>query len=335
MSLQNKTLMPPPWLAYRQIECCSIGWRMGYGEYYLDQFLEWFDSLSDEEQSEYRTLFPEPLTWKGWWDKELSDDGLEHGGFFVNTWQPQGKPKYNLKWLQQEFAQGNTKEMCHFWGNQPSKNGKITKSCFSQWWKQDFRARSHTFLYAEQYMMASKARLFGDDEILKQILACDNPKQIKDFGRKVRGFDETFLYAEQYMMASKARLFGDDEILKQILACDNPKQIKDFGRKVRGFDEKVWHKFKYTIVLLGNWHKFNQNRDLQDFLLSTGDKILVEASPYDIIWGIGLAESCTESQDPMLWRGQNLLGFALMEVRDELRRVTQNEGLCDFSTVED
>ena len=288
MSLQNKSLMPPPWLAYRQIECCSIGWRMGYGEYYLDQFLEWFDSLSDEEQSEYRNLFPEPLTWKGWWDKELSDDGLEHGGFFVNTWQPQGKPKYNLKWLQQEFAHGNTKEMCHFWGNQPSKNGKITKSCFSQWWKQDFRARSHTFLYAEQYMMASKARLFGDDEILKQILACDNPKQ-----------------------------------------------IKDFGRKVRGFDEAVWNKFKYTIVLLGNWHKFNQNRDLQAFLLSTGDKILVEASPYDIIWGIGLAENCTKAQDPMLWRGQNLLGFALMEVRDELRRVTQNEMLCDFSTVED
>ena len=288
MSLQNKTLMPPPWLAYRQIECCSIGWRMGYGEYYLDQFLDWFDSLSNKEQSEYRTLFPEPLTWKGWWDKELSDDGLEHGGFFVNTWQPQGKPKYNLKWLQQEFAHGNTKEMCHFWGHHPSKNGKITKSCFSQWWKQDFRARSHTFLYAEQYMMASKARLFGDDEILKQILACDNPKQ-----------------------------------------------IKDFGSKVRGFDEAVWNKFKYAIVLLGNWHKFNQNHDLQAFLLSTGDKVLVEASPYDNIWGIGLAENCTEAQDPMLWRGQNLLGFALMEVRDELRRVTQNEGLCDFSTVED
>lgn len=128
MSLQNKTLMPPPWLAYRHIECCSIGWRMGYGEYYLDQFLDWFDSLSNEEQSEYRNLFPEPLTWKGWWDKELSDDGLEHGGFFVNTWQPQGKPKYNLKWLQQEFAQGNTKEMCHFWGNQPSKNGRLPKA---------------------------------------------------------------------------------------------------------------------------------------------------------------------------------------------------------------
>ena len=288
MSLKNKAIMPPPWLAYRHIECCSIGWRTGYGEYYLDQFLTWLHSLSNEEQSEYRTLFPEPLTWKGWWDKELSNERLEHGGFFVNTWQPQGRPKYNLEWLQQEFAQGNTKEMCHFWGHHPSKNGKITKSCFSQWWKQDFRARSHTFLYAEQYMMASKARLFGDDEILKQILACDNPKH-----------------------------------------------IKDFGRKVRGFDEEVWNKFKYAIVLLGNWHKFSQNPALKAFLLSTGDKILVEASPYDNIWGIGLAESCTESQDPMLWRGQNLLGFALMEVRDELRRVTQNEMLCDFSTVQD
>lgn len=288
MSLQNKTLMPPPWLAYRHIECCSIGWRMGYGEYYLDQFLAWLNSLSNEEQSEYRNLFPEPLTWKGWWDDELSDERLQHGGFFVDIWQPQGRPKYNLEWLQQEFAQGKTKEMCHFWGHHPSKSGKITKSCLSQWWKQGFRARS-----------------------------------------------QTFLYAEQYMMASKAQLFGDDEILKQILACDNPKQIKDFGRKVRGFDEAVWNKFKYAIVLLGNWHKFSQNHTLKAFLLSTGDKILVEASPYDNIWGIGLTENCAEAQDPMLWRGQNLLGFALMEVRDELRRVTQNEKLCDFSTVQD
>ena len=63
----------------------------------------------------------------------------------------------------------------------------------------------------------------------------------------------------------------------------------------------------------------------------TGDSVLVEASPYDAIWGIRLAASSPEAQDPMKWRGQNLLGFALMEVRDELRRVTENEMLCDWS----
>ena len=92
-------------------------------------------------------------------------------------------------------------------------------------------------------------------------------------------------------------------------------------------------RLKYAIVLSGNWCKFSQNRDLQEFLLSTGDSVLVEASPYDNIWGIRLAASSPEAQAPTQWRGQNLLGFALMEVRDELRRVTQNEMLCDWSTV--
>ena len=135
------------------------------------------------------------------------------------------------------------------------------------------------------------------------------------------------------MMAAKAELFGDKEIRDQILKCSDQKQIKALGRKVRGFEQKVWDKFKYAIVLLGNWHKFSQNRELREFLLSTGDSVLVEASPYDAIWGIRLAASSPEAQDPMKWRGQNLLGFALMEVREELRRVTQNEMLCDWSMV--
>ena len=75
------------------------------------------------------------------------------------------------------------------------------------------------------------------------------------------------------------------------------------------------------------------DRELREFLLSTGDSVLVEASPYDAIWGIRLAASSPEAQDPMKWRGQNLLGFALMEVRDELRRVTENEMLCDWNAV--
>lgn len=135
------------------------------------------------------------------------------------------------------------------------------------------------------------------------------------------------------MMAGKAELFSDQEIREQILKCSDPKQIKALGRKVRRFDQKVWDKFKYAIVLNGNWCKFSQNRNLRKFLLSTGDSVLAEASPYDNIWGIRLSANSLEAQDPMKWRGQNLLGFALMEVRDELRRVTQNEMLCDWNAV--
>ncbi|SPT67581.1 Swarming motility protein ybiA [Anaerobiospirillum thomasii] len=102
---------------------------------------------------------------------------------------------------------------------------------------------------------------------------------------------------------------------------------------LRGFDHKVWDKFKYSIVLNGNYLKFSQNRDLRDFLLSTYDKVIVEASPYDAIWGICLSGSDPKSCDPMLWRGENLLGFALMEVRDEIHRVTEHEKLCSLKAL--
>ena len=93
MALQDKKIMPPPWLAHREIERYSIGWRMGYGEDYIYRFGDWLDTLSPEERTEYRTLFPEPVTWKGWWDDEDSGEVLEHGDFFVDAWQPEGQPK--------------------------------------------------------------------------------------------------------------------------------------------------------------------------------------------------------------------------------------------------
>ena len=286
MLLKDKKIMPPPWLAFPDIERYSIGWRMGYGEDYIYRFGDWLDTLSPEERKEYRSLFPDPITWKGWWDDEDSSEVLVHGDFFVEVWQPKGQPKYTKQWLQQEVTEGRKQEFCLFWGHQPSKDGSITKSCLSQWWMEDF------------YTMV-----------------------------------DSYLYMEQYMMAGKAQLFGDEERRKEILACSDPKQIKALGRKVRGFDQVVWDKFKYAIVLNGNWCKFSQNRELREFLLSTGDSVLVEASPYDRIWGIQLSADTPEAQNPFRWRGENLLGFALMEVRDELRKVRKNEMLCDWGTV--
>ena len=112
------------------------------------------------------------------------------------------------------------------------------------------------------------------------------------------------------------------------------KTDQGIGAQGKRVDQKVWDDFKYAIVLNGNWCKFSQNQPLREFLLSTGDDVLVEASPYDGIWGIRLSASAPEAEDPQKWRGQNLLGFALMEVRDELRRVTQNADLCDSNAVQ-
>lgn len=133
--------------------------------------------------------------------------------------------------------------------------------------------------------------------------------------------------AEQYMMAQKAYLFDDEEIEKEIMNTSDPKLMKALGRKVRHFDPEVWDKAKYSIVLNGNYYKFAQNKEMRDFLLSTGDKILVEASPLDTIWGIGLGKDNEKAQNIASWRGKNLLGFALMEVRDALRAVYKNECL--------
>lgn len=126
--------------------------------------------------------------------------------------------------------------------------------------------------------------------------------------------------AEHYMMAGKAKLFNDNEALEEILKSETPNQVKSLGRKVKNFDSQMWDEHKYEIVKQGNLLKFSQNEKFKEFLLSTNDKILVEASPYDTIWGIGMLETDPRAENPQQWNGENLLGFALMEVRDQIRR---------------
>jgi len=124
--------------------------------------------------------------------------------------------------------------------------------------------------------------------------------------------------AEQYMMAEKARVFHDLGTWGKIMLSSSPKEIKALGREVRNFDAEQWLTVSKDIVVKGNLYKFAQNKDMLDFLKNTEDKILVEASPCDTIWGIGMSERDEGVEDPHNWKGSNLLGFALMEVRDEL-----------------
>lgn len=128
-----------------------------------------------------------------------------------------------------------------------------------------------------------------------------------------------FNSCEQYMMYAKAMLFGDREIAEMILKTNDPKKVKELGRKVKNFNQELWDIKKQEIVFIGNMYKFSQNIDLKTQLLSTKDKEIVEASPYDTIWGIGLSENDERVLDKSKWKGQNLLGIALMRVREELR----------------
>ena len=169
--------------------------------------------------------------------------------------------------------EGERFDYTFFWGHQKSKDGSITKSCFSQWWPSPFSAHEIQFATAEHYMMYRKALLFGD------------------------------------AVAAEA-----------VLKAATPKEAKALGRKVRGYDEGTWLRNREEIVYSGNLLKFSQNDSLSTFLLSTGDSILVEASPVDPIWGIGLAEGSVDALFPERWPGLNLLGFALIQVRGELQK---------------
>lgn len=168
---------------------------------------------------------------------------------------------------------GNRVEYIFFWGHRPRKDGRIDKSCFSQWYDSPFEvAGTH------------------------------------------------YPTAEHFMMAEKARLFADSQALGHILGARGPHEAKQLGRKVRGFNDAIWCQERYRIVVEANRAKFLQHPDLAHFLVSTGNRVLVEASPHDTIWGIGLAADDSRAGNPNLWKGLNLLGFALMEVRSELSR---------------
>ncbi|KQU80446.1 MULTISPECIES: NADAR family protein [unclassified Rhizobacter] len=166
---------------------------------------------------------------------------------------------------------GATLKYLLFWGNQPNVDGSIGKGCLSQWFEAGFEVDGQHYLTAEHFMMAEKARLFGDE-------------------------------------AARFR----------ILACRTPAEAKKLGRTVEAFDNAVWETARFEIVVTANHAKFSQNLAMRDYLLATGSRVLVEASPVDRIWGIGLAANDMAALHPGAWLGLNLLGFALMEVRSRL-----------------
>ena len=124
--------------------------------------------------------------------------------------------------------------------------------------------------------------------------------------------------AEHYMMACKAAQFDDTDALAEILSTNSPGHAKAVGRRVKGYDDREWNRHRLAVVVRGNLAKFTQHPRLGRYLLSTGDRLIVEASTYDEIWGVGADH--VQAMRPTMWCGANLLGFALMTVRDMMRR---------------
>lgn len=158
-----------------------------------------------------------------------------------------------------------------FWGHRPERDGSVGAGSLSQWWQAEFT---------------------------------------------VDGV--TYTSAEHWMMAGKARMFGDEEMLSKVLAARTPAEAKKLGRLVRGFDDQRWAAERFELVVAGNVAKFGQDEALRNYLTGTANRVLVEASPLDRVWGIGLAADNERAVRPAEWRGLNLLGFALMEARARL-----------------
>jgi len=126
-----------------------------------------------------------------------------------------------------------------------------------------------------------------------------------------------FATAEHYIMWRKATLFGDDHTAHRVLLAATPIEAKAFGRRVRGFDDDVWRMRRDGIAHDALLHKFTSSRQLCDLLLGTGGAVIAEASPVDTVWGIGIDAEAARSG--VAWRGENVLGRALMRVRGVLR----------------
>lgn len=180
-------------------------------------------------------------------------------------------PPRDVADLRRRAESGARLKFLFFWGHRPPPDGGVGKGCLSQWWPAPFT---------------------------------------------VDGI--RYATAEHYMMAAKARLFGDDETAARILAAGHPGEAKALGRQVAGFAEDVWAAHRYAVVVAASVAKFDQHPPLREYLLSTGGRVLVEASPLDRVWGIGLAADDERAERPARWPGQNLLGFALMEARAAL-----------------
>ena len=129
--------------------------------------------------------------------------------------------------------------------------------------------------------------------------------------------------AEHFMMAEKAKLFDpESDVFSKIIEAKDPGKAKKLGRQIKHFDEQIWLEQRFDIVVKGNYLKFSQNPELKQFLLNTSYRVIVEASPVDPIWGIGMAADHRDAANPKRWKGLNLLGFALMQVRDQLEKAS-------------
>lgn len=240
----------------------------------------------------------------------------------------------NREELRQRWSDGEWFEFYLFYGHKPPDSG-VDASCLSQWFERVFVIEGIQYKTAEHWMMAEKARLFNDMKMLEQILISSEPRDAKSFGRKVRGFDGEYWDQHKFeiVVSGNRAKFSQHTDLKQfLLSTANARpsaRLSKVAESPAGYElntdrKKATSESKDPSIPLRLGRDSNRpsqaRKSAKLVPYSNSSVILVEAAGRDTTWGIGLGTKNPKSLNPMTWRGQNLLGFALTKVRDELAR---------------
>jgi len=249
--------------------------------------------------------------------KEAYDVAKETGNVRTATMNPNGektesKPEHGgMDYNEAIKADNQPRENFTFFWHSPSP--------FSQWHPANFTVKNIQFTSTEQFMMYCKAKLFKDEEVANELLSLNYGSDVLHSG------DGGIVDSQPNTVLSKfcAGMITRDEILKYKELKKEwdgfQKKIKALGRKVKNYDEATWVKHRVPYVAKGNYEKFTQNKDLQVVLINTGNTIMTEANPYDGIWANKLKEFDPDATSPSKWKGLNLLGKILTNLREKLK----------------
>lgn len=295
-------IMPPLWLRFPKTERHSSDWLSDDLDAYVKQFNQWYATLTVEARQKYQNMFPEPKVWHGYyalWDNQLGNDEI--------AFQPYQKPEH--------------------WQN------AITL------WSDLATAKYDLAVFQKQIELGKHFRYFYFDErLLDDMHGNQTPAYFSPhFFTPISDYHADYANLDQYIVGQKMAIFepkDGESIRDKIALLRTAEDVQRANEKIKNFNQAIWNIHEYSVLLNGNYQKFHQNEKLRDLLLATHHQILVYATD-DLHLGVGLHQGEQQILDPLQWRGKNLLGFALMEVRDELARVWQFADIIDWKKYQD
>ena len=285
--IEEKTLMPPPFLVYPEYGRYSMGWRMGSGEGYAMKFGAWLKRFCEEDQEVYKNLFPAPITLFDYWDDDFEKmefpEDYVHEELFSYRWSLTGSTKYGMEWFRTAIKNEKTLRF-RFFENSVAHGRKFV-DLFSVWANTPFSPPC----FPEQERMSCAA---------------------------------------DYLIYCKSLFTGRKLLIRTVWEkLGNPDDIRAAAEKLAPYTSDEWKRIFPDILALSQYFKFALNPDLRKYLMSCEEDVFFCMDPNDLILGCQIVTDPTTGEQSIV--GENLLGFAIMNVREEIRKVYGNLSLCE------